>query len=196
VQMPEVDGFEVIRRLEGEAVPHVVFVTAYDEYALRAFDANALDYLLKPFRDERFAATVERARAAVERRRGGDVNDSLQALLRHVRGDAPRHLVVRSPGRVRLVPWPEIDWVEAAGNYVLVHSGGESHLMRETMAELEDRLDPRLFVRTHRSAIVAVDRIREVRLSSAGDGRVLLRDGAEIPLSRRFRKRFDVHLDG
>lgn len=195
VQMPEVDGFEVLRQLEGEAMPHVVFVTAYDQYALQAFEANAMDYLLKPFRDERFAAAVARSREAVHRLRVGDIDDSLQALLDHVRADAPHHLVVRSPGRVRLVPWAEIDWVESAGNYVLVHTGGESHLMRETMAELETRLDPRQFLRTHRSAIVALDRIREVRLSSAGDGRVLLRDGAEIPLSRRYRKRFDAHLE-
>jgi two-component system LytT family response regulator len=193
VQMPEVDGFDVLRELDGEEdLPNVVFVTAYDEYAVQAFDAHALDYLLKPFREERLRSAVERARTAIARRAQDMAPGPLQALLGDLKGtEAPDHLVVRSPGKIRFVPVGDVDWIEAAGNYVMIHAGKDSHLMRETMIDLERRLDPELFLRTHRGALVAVDRIREIRLSSSGDGRVLLRSGAEVPLSRRFRKRLD-----
>ncbi len=191
VQMPEVDGFEVLRRLgEEPPLPRIVFVTAHDEYAVKAFDAHALDYLLKPVREERFRDAIERARGELARRRDG--GERLEALLGELRGTgSPDHLVVRSPGKIRFVPVADVDWVESAGNYVMVHAGKDSHLMRETMTDLEARLDPERFLRTHRGALVAVDRIREIRLSSSGDGRVLLRSGAEVPLSRRFRKRLD-----
>ncbi len=194
VQMPELDGFGVLDRLDESELPRVIFVTAYDQHALRAFDAHALDYLLKPFREERFRDAVQRARESIGQGRE-DVKQSLRELLSELRGEeAVEHLVVRSPGKIRFVPVADVDWVESAGNYVMVHVGSESHLMRETMSELDARLDSRRFVRTHRTAIVAIARIREVKISTAGDGRVFLENDQVVPLSRRFRKRFDEAL--
>jgi two-component system LytT family response regulator len=198
VQMPEVDGFAVLDELDraGDPLPEVVFVTAHDEHALKAFDAHALDYLLKPFRPERFADALERAREALARPSRDELERSIRRILGRLPADPARdHFVVRSPGRVRLVPLNEVDWIESAGNYVMLHCGKESHLLRETMAELETRLEASRWVRTHRTALVRMDRVREVRSSPSGDGRIRLESGADVPLSRRYRKRLDELLE-
>jgi two-component system, LytTR family, response regulator len=170
VQMPEMDGFEVVRALEAGRVPAVVFVTAYDEYAVRAFEVHALDYLLKPFSSVRFHATLAHARQQLDRYRTGDLGRRLLELApaiwdRNGSSRTPDRLLVRSTGRVHFVRTSEIDWCEAAGNYVRLHVGHDSHLFRETMNGLESKLDPHQFVRIHRKTIVNVERIEELRSS-------------------------------
>lgn len=170
VQMPGCDGFEVIRSIGPDRMPTVVFVTAYDEYALQAFEVHALDYLLKPFGRERFQQTLRHAREALERRHAGDLGRRLLALVHGARAEPlplgppqVERLVVKSGGRVFFLRTDDIDWIEAAGNYVRLHLGTESHLFRETMNRMESRLDPRRFTRIHRSRIVNTERIKEMQ---------------------------------
>ncbi len=194
VQMPEMDGFAVLRAVGPERVPAVVFVTAYDRYALRAFDVHALDYLLKPFDRERFQKALERARAQLGER--GTLGDRLLALPKDVKkvSKHPERFVIKSAGRVFFLRADEIDWVEAAGNYVQLHVGPTTHLMRETMGRLEARLDPEKFVRIHRSTIVQVDRIKEMQPAFHGDYIVILQDGARLNLSRSYREKLQTLL--
>jgi two-component system, LytTR family, response regulator len=195
VQMPALDGFGVLEAL-GEPLPAVVFVTAYDRYALRAFEVHALDYLLKPFDRERFRRALERARATLQRDESLAVNRKLLELLddvRPTRKAAPR-LVVKTAGRVFFLRPEEIDWVEAAGNYVKVHVGREDHLLRETMSALEGRLDADRFVRIHRSTLVNLDRVKELQPWFHGDYKVILRDGTELTLSRGYRPKLQELL--
>jgi two-component system, LytTR family, response regulator len=194
VQMPEMDGFEVLERLGGESLPVIVFVTAFDKYAIRAFEVCALDYLLKPFDKERFQQTLARARAEHERRNAGEWTERLRSVLDELRA-RPRYadrLVVRSGGRVIFLRIEELDWAEAAGNYVRLHAGPSEYLYRETMAGLEAMLDPARFARVHRSAIVNVDRIQEMRPLFRGDFAVVLRGGKQLTLSRAYRDRLKV----
>lgn len=189
VQMPELDGFAVLGAL-GERPPAIIFVTAYDEYALRAFEVHALDYLLKPFTRERFAAALYRAREEVSRPERG-LDARLTSLLERLTADL-RYLTripVRTGGRIRIVEAAEIDCVMAADNYVTIRAGGKEYLVRDTMDRLEQRLDPRKFVRIHRSTIVQLDRLRELQPSFHGDFSVILRDGTRLTLSRTFRDR-------
>ena len=195
VQMPEMDGFEVVRALEAREVPAVVFVTAYDEYALRAFEVHALDYLLKPFSSVRFRATLEHARAQLSRHRAGELGRKLLAMApelweKQILSRPAERLLVRSTGRVHFIRTADIDWCEAAGNYIRLHVGQQEHLLRETMNSLETKLDPRLFVRIHRSTIVNVERIEQLRSSIAGDHTVVLKTGAKLTLSRGYRETF------
>jgi len=196
VQMPGCDGFEVIRHIGADRMPIVVFVTAYDEYALRAFEVHALDYLLKPFAKERFQQTLQHAREAIERRRAGDLGRRLLALVNDVKPEPTRveRLVVKSGGRVFFLRTDEIDWIEAAGNYVRLHLGAESHLFRETMNRMEARLDARQFARIHRSRIVNTDRIKELQPWFNGDYVVVLRDGTRLTLSRGYRDKLQQRL--
>ena len=187
VQMPELDGFGVLAEVGAARAPAVVFVTAHDEHALRAFEVHALDYLLKPFRRERFEEALRRARAAAAR---GAPDARLAALLEdreRARRRAER-LLVRDGGRVTFVRVASIDWLEAAGNYVKLHAGGAEHLVRETLTALEARLDPERFARIHRSLIVNLDRVAEV-LPGRNDGVVVLAGGTRLPLSRSYRDR-------
>jgi two-component system LytT family response regulator len=197
VQMPELDGFGVLERVReaGAELPAVVFVTAYDAHALRAFEVHALDYLLKPFDRERFTRALARAREALARREADGLDERLATLLaaRSARPYATR-LAVKSGGRVRLVKAEEVDWIEAASNYVRLHVGGERHLLRETMAALEARLDPERFVRIHRSTIVNLDRVRELEPYFHGDYVVKLHDGRRLTLSRTYRERLEERL--
>jgi two-component system LytT family response regulator len=178
VQMPGLDGFGVVRAIGADRMPVVVFATAFDRYALQAFEARALDYLLKPFTDERFRDVLGRAKEQVRQRRLG-------ALAAQ---SPPTRLEVRLGNRVAFVRLDDVDWVEAADYYVRLHVGPASHLVRETMQELEARLDARRFVRVHRSAIVNVERVRELRTVAAGRHEVVLRDGTRLPLSRSRRE--------
>jgi two-component system, LytTR family, response regulator len=189
VQMPELDGLGVAAALSGQGGPEVVFVTAYSEHAVRAFEVNAVDYVLKPFDRERFAAALARVRA---RRTTGEREELARRLatvlaeLQQAQGHAQR-VVVRSEGRIRLVAVDDIDWIEAADNYARLHAGPERHLIRETMTSLEARLDPARFARIHRSTIVNLDRIRELQPTFNGEYAVLLHTGAKLTLSRGYR---------
>lgn len=196
VQMPACDGFGVIKNVGPEQMPAVVFVTAYDEYALKAFEVHALDYLLKPFGRDRFQQTLQHARAYVERRRAGELGRRLMALVQDVKPEPRRldRLVVKSGGRVFFLRTDDIDWVEAAGNYVRLHLTGTSHLFRETMTNMEARLDGQRFVRIHRSRIVNVDRIKELQPWLNGEYVVVLNNGTRLTLSRGYREKLQERL--
>lgn len=198
VQMPGTDGFAVLEAVRGEYLPEVVFVTAYDSYALKAFDVHALDYLLKPFDRERFARSLGRARAAFAERGDGQLGARLVALLDRL--EAPRRFlnrfVVKMGGRVYFLRAGDVDWLEAEGNYIVLHTGKEKHLIRETMVRLESRLDPTQFVRIHRSAIANVERVKEVRSALDGEQVLVLEDGTRLPVSRGYRDALQRLLDG
>lgn len=194
IQMPEVTGFDVIESIGVARMPAVIFVTAYDEHALRAFDVHAVDYVLKPVDRHRLRNAVERARARLSHvpvQLDGRIAAALEELGRPVREFAKR-IAIKGDGRVLLVDVDEVDRVESAGNYVEVHCGARHHLMRETMASLEARLDPARFVRVSRSSIVRADRVRELQPMFNGDFVVVLRDGTKVAGSRRYREALDV----
>jgi two-component system LytT family response regulator len=196
VQMPEIDGFAVIDALDDERLPVVVFVTAYDQYAVKAFDVHALDYLLKPFDSDRFGETLARIRTAVGASGDGAFRERLVGLLKDVSAGRrpPERLLVKSGGRITFVPVAEIDWIEASGNYLHIHRGGEMHLMRQTMTRMESLLDPQRFVRIHRSTIVNLDRIKELQPSLKGEFEVILDSGARLILSRTYRPVLEERL--
>jgi two-component system, LytTR family, response regulator len=198
VQMPEVDGFQVLEGFAPERLPVVVFVTAHDRYAMRAFEVRALDYLLKPFDVDRFRATLQWARDRVRRDRRHALNAEVLAALDELRARKPypERLVVKDGGKLTFVRVAELDYVEAAGNYVSLQCGAQSHLMRQTMAETEAQLDPARFVRIHRSTIVNVERIRSLEPLLGGDYAVQLEDGRRLTLSRSHRDRLKEWLGG
>lgn len=195
VQMPEFDGFSVIEAVGSDRMPAVVFVTAFDQHAVRAFDAQALDYLLKPIDPERLRRAVQRARTHLNRPDERFVRRVAAALEGMGRGElraCPKRIAIRSEGRVRLLDVDEIDRIAAAGNYVEIHAGAKQNLLRETMTSIEARLDPQHFVRVSRAAIVSVAQIREVQPLFNGDFVVLLKNGAQISGSRRYRTALDA----
>ncbi len=198
VQMPGHNGFEVIQAVGVDRMPIVIFVTAYDEYALRAFEVHALDYLLKPFGRDRFQQTLQHTRAALERRRAGDLGRRLLALVNDIKTEPepPRldRLVVKSGGRVFFLRSDDIDWIEAAGNYVRLHLGQESHLFRETMNRIEARLDNRRFLRIHRSRIVNTERVKELQPWFNGEHVIVLKNGTRLTLSRGYRDKLQEQL--
>jgi two-component system LytT family response regulator len=178
VQMPECGGFDVLEMLGSDLPPVVIFVTAYDEYALRAFEAGALDYLLKPFDDARFARALSRAK---------------EKIARYARPSTER-LVVKGRGQLLFVQVADIDWIEAAGYYACLHVGGDTHILRRSLAELEQELGADQFVRIHRSVIVNVERIQGLELQKEGEYEVTLKSKVRLQLSRRFRKRLQSIL--
>lgn len=222
IQMPGCDGFRVVERVGPQAMPSVIFVTAFDAHALRAFEVHALDYLLKPFDDRRFERALDHAVESIRRQRLEGLCGRLQDLLASIApgqespvGDRPRQaaidsaarlpkgsgrrsvteperLAVRSEGRLRLIAIADIDWIEAAGTYVRLHTGDRSLLLRQPLGRLEHRLRRHRFVRIHRSTLVRTDRIQEVRAASHGDATVVLEDGTELRLSRSHRSRLDA----
>jgi two-component system LytT family response regulator len=209
--MPGLDGFGVIDEIGAANMPIVIFVTAFDNHALEAFEAHAFDYLLKPIDDERFATTIERVKQRVVEREESEVARRLAALMSDIRPalertDAARprdasaqtgtvnRIVVRDRDRVLLIDVGDIDWIGADGDYVRIHASGKSHLIRDTMAAMERRLDPSAFVRIHRSSIVNTSRIRELRPYSSREYAVILRDGTRLRLSRRYRERLRSHF--
>ena len=210
IQMPGVDGFDVLSRIELERVPAVIFVTAYDAYALKAFEVHALDYLLKPFTDERFRAALARAKSQVELREARGLAESLRAFLlgrasaqeeeasaaSGRKGGYLTRFMVKTGGRVIFVNPSDVDWIEADNYYVKLHVGGRAHLLRLSLKELEGRLDPQTFWRTHRSAIINLDRVRELHQHPSGEYVVVLRDGTELKLSRARRERLQEILTG
>jgi two-component system, LytTR family, response regulator len=219
VQMPDVDGFGVVDALGAEQMPPTIFVTAYNEYAVRAFDVNAIDYLLKPYDPDRFRAAFQRARSHMERVSSAEQGRKIRALLEEVLGEdrtsaaladrpaaassggqpMPRtrfldRLMVKHDGRVFFIKVSDVDWFEASGNYVRVHTGKVSHLIRETMHHVESQLDPSMFVRIHRAVIVNIDRIKELQPWFAGDYVVILRDGRQLKLSRTYREHLQSRM--
>jgi two-component system LytT family response regulator len=204
VQMPGCDGFEALNKVAGVASPAVVFVTAYDEHALRAFEVNAVDYLLKPYDDVRFSAALQRAKHAVRQRETENVNSRLTQLLDYLQHDPNRapardelpgdRILIKSSGEIFFLKAEEIDWIEAEGDYMKFHVAGRAHLMRETMARLEARLDPKRFIRIHRSTIVNIDRMRKLSPSFAGEYAVILHDGTKLKLSRGYHERIGALL--
>jgi two-component system LytT family response regulator len=206
VQMPDLTGFEVVEAVGADAMPTTVFVTAYDQYAMRAFDVHAVDYLLKPYEESRFHLALGRARERHLARAGAGAVEAdrlraavREALLGAMRGDLqpsapPAQLAVRVNGVQRVLPIAEIDWIEAEGNYVRIHLGKESHLLRQPISRLERELDPRRFMRVHRSFIVNVTRVTEVQPWFGGDAVLLLRDGTRVRLSRTYREQFQARL--
>jgi two-component system, LytTR family, response regulator len=197
VQMPAVDGFGVIRQVGPDRMPLTVFVTAYDEYALQAFEVHALDYLLKPFGRDRLRQCLAHARQLHEKQRAGELGKSLMALVQDVKPDQQRRqdrLVVKSGGRVFFVRTDDIVWIEAAGNYVRLHLRDQSHLFRETMNQMESRLDPERFFRIHRSRIVNTEHIKELQPWLNGEYVVVLQNGTELRLSRSYREKLEERL--
>ena len=182
VQMPECGGFDVLEMLGAELPRAIIFVTAYDEYALRAFEAGALDYLLKPFDDARFGRALDRAREKI-------------AHYAPAQPQAARRFAVKTPGHLLFLNAPDIDWIEAAGYYACLHVGSETHIIRRTLAELERELGEERFTRIHRSTIVNLDRVQGLELQSGGDYEVVLVSKVRLRLSRRFRKRLQDRLD-
>jgi two-component system LytT family response regulator len=195
VQMPEADGFTVIRAM-GESMPAVVFVTAFDQYAVSAFEVHAVDYLLKPFNRKRFAEAVVRARQQIARVAEQRSDERLLRLLKDLR--TPRRylarFVVRGGGRLRLIDISQVDWIEAADNYVVLHAGTTAYTVRETMSRLADELDPERFVRVHRSTIVQIDRIVELLPTFHGDFVIVLHDGTRLNMSRSYREQVEAIL--
>lgn len=185
IQMPEVDGFMLLDQIGPDTVPAIVFVTAFDRYALRAFEVHALDYLLKPFDDRRFADALARAK---ERARS-KVPSKIAELLAE---RTPKRFLIPERGKSVVVDADQIDWVEAADYYVSLHEGKQTHLLRQTMDEIESQLDARKFFRVHRSAIVNLDRVREVHPLFRGDCALVLADGTRLRLSRSRRKAFEA----
>lgn len=196
VQMPELDGFGVVEAIKTERLPAVIFVTAYDKYALRAFEVHALDYLLKPFDAERFSLAMQRARTQLERRSISDLSHRLQSLIDDLQTHQKytERLVIKSAGRIFFLSVEEIDWVEAADNYVRLHAGRNTHLLRETMNSLERRLDPAQFVRVQRSTMINVRRIKEVRPLFRGEYEIVLLDGTCLASGRGYRDRMQELL--
>jgi two-component system LytT family response regulator len=194
VQVPNLDGFHILESVGVDRIPAVIFVTAYDQYALRAFDVHAVDYVLKPFGRERLQKALVHARAQIAREKSSDLSGQIVALLEEMRPPQHRYLkriMIKESGRFFFLRTSDIDWVEASGNYVRLHLGADSHLLRETMNGLEGRLDPERFLRIHRSTIVNIERIKELQPWFHGDYIVILRDDRQLTMSATYREKLD-----
>jgi len=203
IQMPEMDGFDVLARVGPEHIQAIIFVTAFDRYALKAFEVHALDYLLKPFDDDRFRRALERAKSQIAAREIDKLSQRLLALLEDRKSDRKSsseqqtyltRLMIKAANRMMLLKVNEIDFIEADGNYAKLHLGRKTHLLREKMSELEGRLDPAKFVRIHRSVIVNIDRIKEMQPHFNGDYIIVLDDGRQLRLSRSRREQLEARL--
>jgi two-component system LytT family response regulator len=196
VQMPELGGFDVLARIAPQKMPVIIFVTAHDQFALKAFEAQALDYLLKPFDDERFAQSLQRVRTYLNGNESGEIKERLAKLAEGL--SKGRHylsrVAVKSAGRVLFLKAGEIDWIEAAGNYVNLHVGTETYLLRSRMNDLEKRFDPEQFFRIHRSTIVNLDRVKELKPLFKGEAIVVLKDGQQLSASRNGSQRLQAWL--
>lgn len=203
IQMPGMNGFEVLSGIEHERIPAIIFVTAFDQYALKAFEVHALDYLLKPFSDERFRQALSQAKSHVELREVNRLSQSLRALLEeHAErgtGTVKRRsyltrFMIKSGGRVLFINAVDVDWISADDYYIKLHVGGKSHLLRTSMNELEEKLDPERFMRIHRSTIINFDRVKEMHQNPNGEYIVVLKNGTELKLSRSRRERLEELL--
>jgi two-component system LytT family response regulator len=191
VQMPGLDGFGVLASLDPAALPAVVFITAFDRYALKAFEAHAVDYLMKPFSSERLHEAVERARSVIDRSSSRDLDARLRSLLESIQRERayPEWLLIKKDDRSVFVPIAEIDWIESSRNNVRLHVGKEIYVYHETTSGIEARLDPRKFLRIHRSTIVNIERIRDLHPWFNGDYAVTMKDGTKLTLSSTYRER-------
>ena len=191
IQMPKGDGFDVIREIGPARMPFVVFVTAFDEHAITAFEVSAIDYLLKPFDSERFEEAFRRAEARIDADRNQEKTRQLLDVLGVAEGESERgpasRIMVKSRGRIRFIDVTDVTWIEASGNYVRVHLGDTSHLVRETLARIERRLEPGSFARIHRGALVNLQRVKEMSHWSSGEYQVEMDDGTTLKLSRTYR---------
>lgn len=197
IQMPRLDGFGVIEAVGAGRMPHVIFVTAYDEHALRAFDVHALDYLLKPIDGERFFEALERARNWIRGKNFAGLSEQLHKLMAALAAERKtlERLSIKSAGRIIFLNVDEIDWIEAADNYVQVHAGRQSHLLHATMHSLEGRLDADQFLRIHRSTIVNINRIKELHPMFHGEYRVILKDGTQLTSGRSYKEKLQKLLN-
>jgi two-component system, LytTR family, response regulator len=196
VNMPELDGIGVLERIGTSVIPAVIFVTAYDHFAVQAFDAHAVDYVLKPFDEDRFRTAVQRARSTLKARASDEIDSRLAALLSDMK--RPRHLerlAIKAGGKIVFIRTEEIDWIGAEGNYARIHTGNRSHLLRETMNTLETKLDPERFLRIHRSTIVNTESIAELEPLFQGDYVVILRDGSRLTSSRGYRQNLQAFMN-
>lgn len=205
IQMPDLDGFGVLKQIPQDIMPLIIFVTAFDQYALKAFEFHAMDYLLKPFDDDRFEDALTHAVSQIRRQKLDDFNDKLMALMENfdagntaqppaTENHYLQRLAVKSSGRVYFLKTEEIDWIEAAGVYVNLHTGRESHLIRESISKLESQLAPAQFLRIHRSTIVNIDKIKEMQSYFHGEYIVIMKDGTELKLSRSYRDKLQAVL--
>ncbi len=196
IQMPEMDGFEVLQAVGTEKMPVVIFVTAYDQYAVKAFEVNAVDYLLKPFDKERFKTSFQRALLEIAKKHKTGPDKNIDALLHEInqhRGPVNK-ILVKDLGRISIINIEQIDWIESAGNYVKIHVGKQTYLHRETMRNIQKRLSLFNFVRIHRRTIVNTERILQLLSCKHGDYIIVLRDGTKLTLSRRYRQNLDSVL--
>ena len=193
IQMPQMDGFGVIETIGAEQMPSTVFVTAFDEYAVQAFEAQAIDYLLKPFKAKRFQETLERAIESIDRKNVHELNQRLIQLLADV-GKKHQYLeriVIKNNRQIVLLSVGDIDWIDSAGNYVEIHANGKAHLLRETMNRLESQLEPSKFLRIHRSKIVNLDKVKSIQTDVGRDCIVVMQNGTQLPMSRRYREKLN-----
>jgi two-component system, LytTR family, response regulator len=186
VQMPDGTGLDVVRQVGPDRMPPVVFVTAYDEYAVKAFECNAVDYLLKPFDDDRLRSAIERAQGRIAGQRDAAMARKFESLLERQKKQWPERLVVRDGDRFRFVPVETVDWIESANNYVLLHCGAQQHLMAETLTHLEEQLNPAKFLRIHRCRIVNVSRVHAVRPYLSGTYQLELAGGTRLGSGRQY----------
>jgi two-component system LytT family response regulator len=191
IEMPEMDGFEILQELPLDHNPAVIFVTAFNQYAVDAFTVNALDYLLKPIDPERFRIALEKARTNLRLHATTEINEKFYNLIRMLKAkeEPSKRLLIKTSKRIFFVEMKEIDWIEAAGDYVWVHTRGEKYIIRETMNDMERNLDPSCFIRIHRSTIVNIDRIKELQPHYRGDYVVMLRNGIKLTLGRTYREK-------
>ncbi len=203
IQMPEMDGFDVLEKVGADKIHAIIFVTAFDQYALKAFEVHALDYLLKPFDDLRFEKALQQAKSQIEQREINKLSKKLLALLEDRVSDREHRaqektylhrLMIKLANRVLLLKVADIDWIEADGNYAKLHVGNKAHMLREKMHDLESQLDPDTFVRVHRSIIVNLDRIKELHPHFNGDYVIVLADGTQLRLSRSRREQLEARL--
>lgn len=193
IQMPELDGFGVIQTVGVKQMPMVIFVTAFDQYAIQAFENQAIDYLLKPFNAQRFTAAVERAAQMIRLHPKNEIDKRLEDLLEKFQDRIHyiERIVIKATSRIYFLRIEDIEWIEAAGNYVDIHIGNETHLLRETMNNLEAKLDPSKFLRIHRSTIVNIDRIKEMQPDVGSDYIVVMKTGKQLIMSRRNREKLN-----
>ncbi|MEX0594986.1 MAG: LytTR family DNA-binding domain-containing protein [Candidatus Paceibacterota bacterium] len=186
IQMPEIVGFEVLKNLDPDINISVIFVTAYDEFALKAFEINAVDYLMKPFKNERFYESIERAKRDIRLNRKTDFKDLLETI--ETKKNTISRLMVKSSGRYLFLKTEEVDWIESAGNYVRIHSGKDNYLTRETMINMEKKLDSNVFFRIHRSLIINIDKIKEIEQWFHGDYQITMHNGKKLTMSRNYKE--------
>lgn len=191
IQMPEMDGFSVLQAIDQRHLPLIVFVTAYDQYAMRAFEVHALDYLLKPFDDQKFERTMQRVKAQIRGRQTDKIDAQMLSFLKELNGRSSflERISIKAADRILLLKVNDIDWIESDDNYVQIHAGKSNHQLRETITNLERQLNPAKFLRIHRSTIVNIERIELLEQMFHGEYRVILKDGSQLTLSRRYREK-------